>query len=368
MSTDHAVPGARGRAVVALLAIALVVSGCGGQEGSPGAEEGSLVGERVLAAGGSAYDDVRLTWAQGSTLHYGRESFDVGVPSIRSLVATSSGWFVEAARNPSLDAATHWEFFDGREGHRLGDEVSFVSASPDGRYAGWIDRDGPTRPGGQVARAVVVDLATGRVVLDDSSGMGGQDDDGDVSDLYSELPPTFLGFDDTFAYWQTPDDGRVRWSAATGVEPAQKEVDGAPGPVAIGRPSDRYAGASVSLVDGRPDTSGTGGATGSLSPDEDTAAETGSLGRAPVTDARTGRRLPLAVGHRFRAFGSWVGDDEVVLLATDERLEGVDVSGVDPSRGFLTTCSLSGGRCQDVAAIDGTFSVVFPAQGRDFLL
>lgn len=356
------------RPALALGGLALLLAGCGSPErgGSDGASAGSLVGERVLPAGGSTYDEVRLTWAQGSTVHYGRESFDTGVASIRSLVATPAGWFLEAAGTPSLQAFTHWEFFDGRERHRLGEEVGFVAASPDGRFAGWIDRDGPTRRGGQVARAVVVDLRTGRVVLDDSSGMG--DEDGDVGDLYSELPPTFLGFDDTFAYWQTPAAGRVRWSAATGVEPAQREAVGAPGPVAIGRPYDRYAGASVALVDGRPDTTGTGGATGSLSPDEDSAVGTGSLGRASVTDARTGRAVRLAVGHRFRTFGSWVGDDEVALLTTDRPLKGVEVSGEDPSRGFLTTCSLSRGRCQDVTGIDGVFSVVFPAHGRDFLL
>ncbi len=351
----------------ALAALTVVaVAGCGSSGGSLDAQEGALTGERVLSPGGTTYDEVRLTWAQGGTLHYGDRTLDTGATSIRGIAAASSGWFLEVADSPSLDEKPSWVFFDGERTTPLGERVDFVATSADGRWAGWIDRDGPERPGGQVARVVVVDLTTGRVVLDDSTGMGGEDEDTDVGDLYSELPPTFLGFDDTFAYWQAP-AGRLRWSEATGVETAEKEVQGGAGPVQRGRPVDRYAGTAVAVQDGRVERLGFGGPSGALSPDGDTIVLTGGLGTSRVSDARTGRPVRLEIGHRFATFGAWVGEDLIALVATDRRLTGVDLSGDDPSRGFLTTCSLSTGACAD-EPVRGVFSVVFPGAQRDFYL
>lgn len=355
-----------------------VLAGCGEQGGSPGAAEGTLVGQRVLPAGGTAYDDVRLTWAQDRTLHYGRETFDTGAVSIRQIAAASSGWFLQVADGQSLEDPARWTFFDGERITTLGERVDFVATSPDGRWAGWVDRDGPQRSGGQAARVVVVDLTTGRVVLDDSTGMGGEtqrdgSDAGDTSDLYSESPPTFLGFDDAFAYWQAP-SGRLRWSEATGVETAQKEVDGAPAAMPRGRPVDRYLGTAVAVQRGRVDRTGFGGATGTLSPDGDTVATTGGLGSNEITDARTGRRVPLEIGHRFATFGAWVGDDEVALVTTDRNLWEVKVEERYPSGGFVTTCSLSTGVCSDEPVrrvfepTRGTFTVIFPGELRDFYL
>lgn len=356
------------RLVTTLLVAALTVSACGGSGGSPEAE-GALRGERVLPPGGTAYDAVRLTWAQGGTLHYGDEDLETGVASIRDVAAASSGWFLEVADSPSLEAETEWVFFDGEETTPLGEGVDFVATSADGRRVGWIDRDGPERPGGQVARVVVVDLATGRVVLDDSSGMGGKTagDGADVSDLYAELPPTFLGFDDTFAYWQSPSSGRLRWSERTGVQSAEREAKGAPAPVARGLPVDRYAGTAVAVDDGRVGPGIIDGMTGTLSPDGDTAATTSGLGTTVVTDARTGRRVPLDLAHPFADFGAWVGDDRIALVTMDRVAEGIDISGEDPSRGFLTTCSLRTGGCEE-EPVRGTFSVVFPGDQRDFYL
>ncbi len=355
-----------------------VLAGCGGQAGSPGAEKGTLVGQRVLPAGGAAYDDVRLTWAQDRTLHYGRETFETGAVSIRQIAAASSGWFLQVADGQSLEDPARWTFFDGERSTTLGERVDSVATSPDGRWAGWVDRAGPQRPGGQAARVVVVDLTTGRVVLDDSTGMGGEthrdgSDAGDTSDLYSESPPTFLGFDDAFAYWQAP-SGRLRWSEATGVETAQSEVEGAPAAMPRGRPVDRYRGTAVTVQRGRVDRTGFGGSTGTLSPDGGTVATTGGLGSTAITDARTGRRVPLEIGHRFATFGAWVGDDEVALVTTDRNLWEAKVEERYPAGGFVTTCSLATGVCSDEPVrrvfdpTRGTFTVVFPGELRDFYL
>lgn len=353
--------------------LAVVLSACGAPEGTSPPGEGALVGERVLPRAGSTYDEVRLTWAQDGTLHHGDRTFDTGATSIRQLAAASSGWFLQVADGQSVEDPARWVFFDGERTTALGKDVEFVATSPDGRYAGWVDRDGPERPGGQVARVVVVDLTTGRVVLDDSTGMGGETAGDDVGYLYSELPPTFLGFDDTFVYWQAP-SGRLRWSAATGVQTAQKEVEGAPAPMPRGRPVDRYLGSAIAVQGGRMDRTGTGGATGTVSPDGDTVATAGGLGSTAVTDAGTGRRVPLETGHRFATFGSWVGDDEVALVTTDENLWGLRAEERYPSGGFVTTCSLTTGACRDEAVrrvyepSRGTFTVVFPGELRDFYL
>ncbi len=364
-----AAPGVRAGAALGCLLSVGLLAGCGSASSDPGDRTVSLVGDRVLPVGGTAYDEIQVTWAQGGTIHYGEQDLDTGAVSIRAMAAASSGWFLEVADGPSLEESSRWEFFDGRELHPLPGVARFVSTSADGRYAGWVDYDGPVRPGGQVARVVVVDLGSGRVVLDDSSGMGGETarDGYDTSDLYAELPPTFLGFDGTHAYWQTPGD-RLRWSEETGVERAQREVEGYPGPFPVGRPTGRYSGTSVSVTDGRVDPGSLTGTIAVLSPDRDVVVETGVLGRAPFTDARTGRRLRVDLGHRFADFGAWVGPDRVALRATERRLVGVDVSGEDPSRGFLTVCDLDSGACLDERPLVGLFSVVFPDQVRDFSL
>ncbi|QIK65859.1 phosphoribosylformylglycinamidine synthase subunit PurQ [Nocardioides sp. HDW12B] len=364
---------ARSTGTALALLLAFAVAGCGDQDGASSSEEGALVGARVLTPGGSTYDAVRLTWAQDGTLHYGDRTFDTGATSIRQLAAATSGWFLQVADGQSAEDPDRWVFFDGERTTALGEAVEFVATSPDGRYAGWVDRDGPERAGGQVARVVVVDLTTGRVVLDDSTGMGGESAGDDVDYLYSELPPTFLGFDGTFAYWQAP-SGRLRWSEATGVETAQKEVDGAPGPMPRGRPVDRYLGTAIAVREGRVDTTGEGGPTGTLSPDRDTVATASGYGSTVVTDARTGTRVALDVGHRFATFGSWVGDDQVALVTTDESLWGLKAEERYPSGGFVTTCSLTTGVCRDEPVrrvyepTRGTFTVVFPGELRDFYL
>ncbi len=76
-----------------------------------------------------------------------------------------------------------------------------VRVSPDGRYAGWIDYDGPKRPVGRLAEVVVVDLSTGAEVFRNHDDMGGADDD--LDNLYEDAGLGFRGFDDDYVYWQT---------------------------------------------------------------------------------------------------------------------------------------------------------------------
>jgi hypothetical protein len=62
---------------------------------------------------------------------------------------------------------------------------------------------------GRLAKVVVVDLRTGGTLVHTTRGMGGWRDD--LTDLYEELEPTFLGFDDGHAYWTNPTGHGERW-------------------------------------------------------------------------------------------------------------------------------------------------------------
>jgi hypothetical protein len=297
-----------------------------------------------------------ITWAQGDLVHYGRRTFDVGQQEVRELRPSAYGFFLllgEPGADPSDD---RWHFFDGKALEPLGEDVAGVRVSPDGRYAGWVDRHGPLRPAGRIAKVVVIDVAAGEVLLDDHSGMGGGFGD-DLDARYSELPPTFLGFDDDHAYWTDAEGhgNRLRWERRTDeISAAEKEGDD--GIELLGHPYDAYAGEEVGLVDGH---AGREGTAGSLSPGGEFAAETGFAARLKLYDAE-GARVPVNLGHRHAFLGGWLDGDRFYAMTRDTYESGYDPAAPDRTRGFLTSCSLQTGACRDLEQLVGTWSVVLP--------
>ena len=204
------------RRVVAAAVLGLLLSSCG-EEVSP--DEGG--GDKLLETGAPRFAEQQLTWAHGTTLRYGHEEIPLEARAER-LATSAYGFFVlqvEGRDRLRSVAERRMVFVDGDTAQEVPGEVSEVRTSLDGRYAGWIDRDGPLRPAGRIAQVVVVDLEGGEVVFVDHSGMGGGFGD-DLGDRYEELPPTFLGFDadSSHAYWYDAEGAgnRRRVDLATG--------------------------------------------------------------------------------------------------------------------------------------------------------
>ncbi len=304
-----------------------------------------------------------MTWAQGDLLHHGSRTFDVGTQQVHELRPAGHGFFLllgDPDGDPFGGSRTRWHFFDGETLDPLGEDVDSVRVSPDGRYAGWVDRHGPLRPAGRIAKVVVIDLASGKLLLEEHSGMGGQFGD-DLDSRYSELEPTFLGFDDAYAYWTNAEGhgNRMRWRRSTG-EISSAETDGGKGVEGaqlLGHPYDAYAGETVGLTDGEVGRFGT---EGSLSPDGTFVAETGIAARLRFFTA-SGVPVPVELGHRYAFLGGWLDGDRFYALTRDRHEDSYDPAAPDGTRGFLTTCSLRTGTCRDVEQLVGTRDVVVPA-------
>lgn len=351
----RAIP-ARSWGALAVVLLSLLVAGCG---------NGSPVADQPDAPGAAPFAQHEVTWAQGDRIHYGRRTFDLRSQQVaRELRPAAYGFFVllgDPGRGPAGD---RWHLFDGEALEPLGEDVDHVRVSPDGRYAGWIDRHGPLRPAGRIAKVVVVDVASGEVLLDDHSGMGGGFGD-DLGARYSELEPTFLGFDDDHAYWTNAEGhgNRMRWERRTDTISAA-ERDGKEGAEVLGHPYDAYAGEEVGVVDGRAAREGT---SGSLSPDGEFVAETGFTARLRLYDS-DGVLVPIDLGHRFAFLGGWLDADRFYAVTRDEFEGGYDPAAEDDSRGWLTTCSLRTGTCRDAEELAGTWSVVLPSASTSSLL
>jgi hypothetical protein len=247
----------------------------------------------------------------------------------------------------------HEAFFDGRTLRRLPGDPDTVRVSPDGRFAGWVDRRGPRGPFGRIAQVVVVDVRTGTALLRTSRGMGSLLDV-NITDSYAETPPTFAGFDARHAWWTDADGATWRWDVLGGSRPDR--VRGV-GNAAVGR-GGRQAGTLVVVAHGRPLPGVTGGQPGQLSPDRRFLAATASTGRMPVTDPRTGRRVPVDHGGRAVDLGGWRPGGLFALVhpVPPARLD----LPAGRSTGRIVDCALPSGRCRTVARVHHTSTVVLP--------
>ena len=293
------------------------------------------------------FAEPRVTWAQGTTLHYGGDDYRLPAPAVAGLWRTTYG-FIVTLHEPGQDGSGgRLHFFDGRKATPLEGDPVGVAVSPDGRYAGWLDYDGPDREGGRLAEAVVTDLRTGREVFRNHDDMG--DDEDDLSNLYEDAGQGFLGFDDDYAYWNsaegTPTSKRARigtWK----VEPAASaDVDGPPPP---GHPYDAMVGRE-SGTDDDGTLSDTGeGLLGLGSPNGRWCLTTGDPGRLPVVDCRTARRVTPAYPGRKSYFAGWTGPDSYAVVSSAREVLPPEPTS-RPTPGTIVECTLPSGACRLVA-------------------
>ncbi|MBD8868128.1 hypothetical protein [Nocardioides donggukensis] len=287
----------------------------------------------TLPVGDPAYDAAAPAWAVGGEIHVGEDVIAVD-PAPEAFVVTDAGihyladgvlWFTDGG--PAEEVATV--------------RASHLSLSPDGRLLGLLDRGhGPRLAFGDVpAVPVVLDVGTGEQVL----RIAAPDDaaDEDLGDLYGELPPYFLGFDDEAAYVADPlREGTTRIALDDGslsslpdhprprvAGPSGTPVTAAPAPGdRIGYPEDPDAGVLIAY----------------RSPAGDVVYSR-SAPRVGLFDADSGERVRFDPGAEFFELGGWLDDDTFFGAASSSSADGA------AGRTRIVTCEVSGGACAPVS-------------------
>jgi hypothetical protein len=305
--------------VLGLVLVASMLSACGDDE--PAAQPRPVV-----------IDPDALVWAERSTVHVGDETYDLGRRIVRSMERTPYGLYLELTRHP-LNGPFVDVFFDGEDMTPIEDVYCDVITSPDGELAAWVDRSGPERPAGEVARVVVVETATGETVFESADGMGGEEGD-DLADLYEELSPQVVDLTADRLVWVNAEGTRryVTSDLATGESTRSERMPRL-------RPTSGYR---------------------YWSPD----------GRYRVDATRTARlrvhpRQP-DFGHRWQSQGGWLGPHTMLVLAQDRFRFAFNPRVPDPLPGYLLACDLDAGTCRQLEAVSGARDVVFPGIGIDY--
>lgn len=307
-------------------------------------EPRSVVGEQLLPAGTVRFAPEHLVWAKGSRIHDGGTVLQIeGGRKITWMLRTPYGFFLELGR--SYSSGSRIGYFDGRDLTWLREDTGRPTVSPDGRYAGWVDRGGPAIRYGRSYRVRVVDLTTGNLVFETTEGMG-QD-----ADLYEEIQASFLGFDDQHAYWNqvTGPTRRLRVDIATWQQTSVASTLDEDGlEIPIGEPYDSLTGQPVILVNGKPTTSPYGGEIGFVSTDGRFVFNLSTTARLKVTDATTGRRIDPDWGGRWRGFVGWQDADTFYAALPRTFPWADDLRRPDGVPGRLAACDLPSGACTTV--------------------
>lgn len=270
-----------------------------------------------------------VVWAVGSTVHVGERSFTTDRP-VRAMVAARGRIYYLEGRRDELMVS------DGVRSRPTGFATDSLVASADGRHLAFLDRSD-----GSPWSTTVLDLVTGDVVVDDSSGMG--EEGGDLTDLYEDAQPEPLGFEGDELFVRAASGDQIRsWDASTGERTdhgersfvAPFEPGGGrrlPALVRRGRlvvPQDPYRSTQWG--------SASPGATVTLQP---LADRTGLF----VVDS--GRRLPVDLQGRTFLLGGWLNDRTAYGVSFDRSAYG---------RVRLVTCRLipAEPRCRVLREVD----------------
>ena len=310
------------RGVVALVVLAALVATAGWIYARP-TRSASL----AVPVSGVVLPDDSVVWAQGRTIHVGARS--VRVPQrVDSMALTGHGVF--------FVTGTRVRFTDLRSVRDTPYAATQdLTASRDGRYLALTDFDhGPRgRYGVRRAAVVVLDAATGHVVLRDASGMGSLVSD-DLADLYEDAEPHVDGFHDG-ALYATAADGVLRRYPLDGSSPLDL---GSPASFSTDDAEGRLVGTRLRGGRVRVYPSLAQGDAARLSPSGRTVLAQDSEGRDRLYDVRTGRRTTPALTGQRTVIGRWTGPDTFYA---------VGYGGEDPVTGIVS-CTSGQARCRTV--------------------
>jgi hypothetical protein len=296
-----------------LLALVLV-AGCGEAE------------DAEVPARPAVIDADALVWAEWSTVHVGDTTYDLAPQVVQAVDRTPYGLYLKLTEDPA-DGPFRTVFFDGETQEPVADVYGDVITSPDGELAAWIDRSGPERPAGQVARVVVVDTATGETVFSSADGMGGEEGD-DLGDRYEELPPGVIDLTADRLVWRNAEGSGAYVTSDLGTGESET--------------SDRMP--RLRPVSGYR----------FWSPDGAYRVDASRPARLRV------RPQQPDFGHRWQRQGGWLGDHTMLAVGQDRYRDTFDPTTADPIPGHLLSCDLDTGRCEQLAKVDGARDAVFP--------
>ena len=333
------------------LAMACLLGGCGDEGGSGDTGSGGDAAPRQ-----ARFAEPRVTWAQGTTLHYGQDEFTLPGRVVDGLWRTSYGFIVTLHQKGQDGSGGRLAFFDGRTTTPLKGDPVGVAISPDGRYAGWLDYDGPRRPIGRLAEVVVTDLSTGHVVFRNHDDMGGAADD--LDNLYEDAGQGFVGFDDSYAYWQSAEGSPSSMRARIGAWKVEPRPDATPdGPPPPSTAYDAMVGHESGTDDDGTLSDSGDGLVGLGSPDGRWCLTTGEPGGLPAVDCRTARRATPAYPARKNYFAGWTGPNSYAVVSSRREVVPPD-NGTGPIPGQIVECTVPAGGCRLVVRLADARTVV----------
>lgn len=338
----------RGAATAGAVAVACAATVFGIVQLGGTTDDGGAPGYSVGGSGG--FEQRRVTYSTGSTIHYGPQTIDVGEHDLQSFVQTDDG-FVFADKDGTVYLA------DGSSVRELGSgdaDGRYLKADDKGSYVSWVDSSG------DLPEFVVYDTARMKEVVRTSEGnrpgMGTLPDEHDPVTVFAldgeglyvrdgeglariDIPSgdsklLRAGVDDGF---EIPDveNGRI-------LRDVQPQDDGnealEPGEIPPGTVISRDPKAEKPLtVDSARD----------LSPDA-RYVSTDYNDSEQIVDTRTNDSVELDTSrYDFQAVTQWIDDDTIAVMTLSKPWS-------DPAVSMLA-CELPSGRCS-VSADDIDYS------------
>lgn len=293
------------------------------------------------------FTERRPTYAQGSVIHVGEETIDVG-EDIQTFVQTDDGFvFTTADGSVRLtDGTASWDLGTTHPG------PAYLKADDSGSLVAWVERESGERP-----TLVVYDTAEIAEVL--------RTDEGTTPDMtvFRDAKAAFVyAVDDGVVYWHTA-EGLVAVDVDTGRSNLLREgggfdvLDVADGRFAHMTGDSERMHVSDDLTDPGPRMPA--GWDGDLSPGARYVASNEGW-RTAVFDTRTGKEVtPEAGGYDVGLTYSWLDDTRVAML-------GGTQTGQDSGTFDILECSVPDGTCEVVA--EDVDEVTADGEGVDLVL
>ncbi len=320
----------------------------------------------TLPFGGSADDPTlsdsggerQISYASGSTIHYGDRSIDVSPHKVGRFVVTDDG-FVYTARGSVY-------FTDGAGSEKIGDTEGYVdvlTADDTGSYVGWVER----LRSPYITQAVVYDTARGREVFR-SPKSDSRSDDGCFSE---DDGLRFNAIDGHTAYicdgavfgvsaWDLTTQTR-KWPTTNPPRPESwlTDVDNS----YLAWSTTEFAGTSGTIVSRDPaaDAPFYPISGNQLSPDANYIAG-GANGQTVVFDRTTNQEVELSMPEYPEwYFMQWVADDRFTAIGFHAENDNQDNASEAPD---LLTCDASSAMCTVVGQASG--DRLIPPTGIDY--